>query len=165
MVRVPSYRSRGPALDSRRYQIFWEVVGLERGPFSLVSTTEELLARKSSGSGLVSRKTAVGIRHADQARTLSAKVGANFDKRQSLDRILRSRTQAKEFVIFFIIIFYLNVCLNLWRFIRKRQQISKPESTEWCQRSVETCSTQGRDICSNRTFLLCFNEWTLTDGR
>jgi hypothetical protein len=37
--------------DSRRYQIFWEVVGLERGPLSLVSTTEELLERKSSGSG------------------------------------------------------------------------------------------------------------------
>jgi hypothetical protein len=33
--------------DSRRYQIFWEVVGLERGPLSLVSTTEELLGRKS----------------------------------------------------------------------------------------------------------------------
>jgi hypothetical protein len=38
--------------DSRRYQIFWEVLGLERGPLSLVSTTEELLERKNSGSGL-----------------------------------------------------------------------------------------------------------------
>jgi hypothetical protein len=28
------------------YQIFWEVVCLERGPLSLVSTTEELLGRK-----------------------------------------------------------------------------------------------------------------------
>jgi hypothetical protein len=39
---------------SRRYQIFWEVVGLQRGSLSLVSTTEELLVlgRKSSGSGL-----------------------------------------------------------------------------------------------------------------
>jgi hypothetical protein len=38
--------------DSQRYQIFWEVVGLERGPLSLVSTIEELLERESSGSGL-----------------------------------------------------------------------------------------------------------------
>jgi hypothetical protein len=38
--------------DSRRYQIFWEVVGLERGPLSLVSTIEELFGRKLSGSGL-----------------------------------------------------------------------------------------------------------------
>jgi hypothetical protein len=31
------------------------VVGLERGPLSLVSTNEELLGRNSSGSGLKSR--------------------------------------------------------------------------------------------------------------
>jgi hypothetical protein len=42
--------------DSRRYQILCEVVGLERGPLSLVSTTEELLERKSNGSGLESRE-------------------------------------------------------------------------------------------------------------
>jgi hypothetical protein len=42
--------------DSLRYQIFWEVVGLERGPLSHVSTTEELLGRKSSGSGLENRE-------------------------------------------------------------------------------------------------------------
>jgi hypothetical protein len=35
---------------------FWKVVGLERGPLSLVSTTEELLERKSSGSSLESRE-------------------------------------------------------------------------------------------------------------
>jgi hypothetical protein len=42
--------------ESRPYQIFWEVAGLERGLFSLVSTAEELLGRKSSGSGLEIRK-------------------------------------------------------------------------------------------------------------
>jgi hypothetical protein len=42
--------------DSRCYQIFWEVVGLERGPLSLVSTVQELLERKSSGSGLEIRE-------------------------------------------------------------------------------------------------------------
>jgi hypothetical protein len=30
---------------SRHYQIFWEVVGLERGPLSLVNTIEELFGR------------------------------------------------------------------------------------------------------------------------
>jgi hypothetical protein len=39
----------------RHYQISLEVVGLEQGPLSLVSTTEELLERKSSGSGLENR--------------------------------------------------------------------------------------------------------------
>jgi hypothetical protein len=51
--------------DSRRYQIFWEVVGLERGPLSLVSTIEKLLGRNSNGSGLENREYGVGIRHAD----------------------------------------------------------------------------------------------------
>jgi hypothetical protein len=50
VVRVPDYQRSG--FDSRRCQIFWEVVGLERGPLNLVSTTEELLGRTSSGSGL-----------------------------------------------------------------------------------------------------------------
>jgi hypothetical protein len=42
--------------DSRRYQIFWDVVSLERGPLSLVRITEEPLKRKSSCSGLESLK-------------------------------------------------------------------------------------------------------------
>jgi hypothetical protein len=45
VVRVPGYRSRGPGFDSRRYEIFGEVVGLERGPLSLVRINEELLER------------------------------------------------------------------------------------------------------------------------
>ena len=43
VVRVSGYRYRGLGFDSRRYQIFWVVVGLERGPLSLVRSTEELL--------------------------------------------------------------------------------------------------------------------------
>jgi hypothetical protein len=54
--------------DSRPYQIFWEVGGLERGPLSLVSITEKLLEWKSSGSGLEKpRLTTVGIRCAHHA--------------------------------------------------------------------------------------------------
>jgi hypothetical protein len=56
VIRVSDYRSRGPGFDSRRYQIFREVVGLERGPLSLVSITEELLGRNISASGLKYRE-------------------------------------------------------------------------------------------------------------
>jgi hypothetical protein len=54
VVRVPGYRSGGPGFDSRALQEK-KVVGLEWDPLSLVSTTEELLGRNSSGSGLESR--------------------------------------------------------------------------------------------------------------
>jgi hypothetical protein len=40
-------------------------MGLERGPLSLVSTIEELVGRKSSGSGLEIENTTIRIRHAD----------------------------------------------------------------------------------------------------
>jgi hypothetical protein len=45
-----------PEFDSLRYHIFRGVVCLERGPLSPVSTIEELLERKSSGSGLEIRE-------------------------------------------------------------------------------------------------------------
>jgi hypothetical protein len=62
VARVAGCRSRGPGFDSRCYQIFWKVVGLERGPLSLVRITEELLEPKSSGSGYRKpRLTAMGI--------------------------------------------------------------------------------------------------------
>jgi hypothetical protein len=52
---------RKSGFDSRRYQIFLEVVGLERGPLSLVSTTEELLGRNNNGSSLENREYGRGI--------------------------------------------------------------------------------------------------------
>jgi hypothetical protein len=55
-------------------------VGLERGPLCLVSTTEELLGRNSSGSGLENRE--YGRR--DPWHPLSAKVGINFADKQRL---------------------------------------------------------------------------------
>jgi hypothetical protein len=47
-----------------------EVVGLERRPLNLVSTTEELLERKSSGSGLEKSRLRPGIRRADYVTPL-----------------------------------------------------------------------------------------------
>jgi hypothetical protein len=88
--------------DSRRYQIFWEVVGLERGPLSLLSTTEELLRRKSSGSGLESRKCG----RSDPSRWPP---GNLYPQKLALTSqtsggrwvgLLLSRTQATEFSLF-----------------------------------------------------------------
>jgi hypothetical protein len=50
VVRIPGYRSRGSGFDSQRYQICWEVVGLERSPLCLVSSGGELFERKVGAS-------------------------------------------------------------------------------------------------------------------
>jgi hypothetical protein len=54
VVRVPDYRSRGPGSITGATRFFWEVVGLERGPLSLVTIIEELF-QGNSGSGLENR--------------------------------------------------------------------------------------------------------------
>jgi hypothetical protein len=86
VVRVPGYRSRGPGFDSQRYQIFWEIVGPERGSLSLMSTIEETLGRNSRGSGLENREYYRGdpLRWPRDA-LYQQKVGTNFaDMRRSL---------------------------------------------------------------------------------
>jgi hypothetical protein len=56
VVRVLGYRSGSPGSIPGNYQKNKKVVDLERGPLSLVSTTEELLNRESSGSCLENRE-------------------------------------------------------------------------------------------------------------
>jgi hypothetical protein len=96
--------------DSRRYQIFWEVVGLERYPLSLVSTFEELLDRKSSRCGL---------EHRDYVRRDPPRWprGTLYPQKLALTSqinggrsigIVRSRNKATEFIIYF---YYFLVCL------------------------------------------------------
>jgi hypothetical protein len=46
MVGDPGYTSRYPGFDYRLYQVVRKVMGLKRGPLSLVRTTEELSERK-----------------------------------------------------------------------------------------------------------------------
>jgi hypothetical protein len=96
--------------DSRRYQIFWDVLGLERGPLSLVSTIEELLGRKNYCSGLETENTAVGIRHAWLRETrypLKLALTSPTSGGRSVD-IVRSRTKATEFVVFVLFVVRCN---------------------------------------------------------
>jgi hypothetical protein len=74
--------------DFWRYQIFWEVVGLERGPLSIVCKFVDLLEIKFSGSGLESRDCSRRDRPRWPYDTpLSTKVDTNFaDNRWSLGR-------------------------------------------------------------------------------
>jgi hypothetical protein len=108
VVRVPSYRSRDPGFDFRPYQIFW-IVGLERGPLSLVSTIEELLGRNSSGSGLENREYSRGDQLSWPRDTLYPhKMALTTPTSGSRSvGIVRLRTKATEFVCLF-------VCLFVW---------------------------------------------------
>jgi hypothetical protein len=54
-VWVPGWRHRRPGFDSRRSQIFWEAVCLDRSPFSHMSINERLLEWQSSSSVLENR--------------------------------------------------------------------------------------------------------------
>jgi hypothetical protein len=65
VVRVLGYRPGGPG--SIPGTTGKQVMGLERGALSLVSTTEELLDRKVATPVYKTENTAVGIRHADHA--------------------------------------------------------------------------------------------------
>jgi hypothetical protein len=90
--------------DSRRYQIFWEVVSLERGPLRLVSTIEKLLGRRSSGSGPENREHCHGdplrwprdtLYPQKLALTLLAIGGLSVG-------IVHSQTDATEFICLFV---------------------------------------------------------------
>jgi hypothetical protein len=126
VVRVPGYRARGPTFDSWRYQVFWEIVGLERGPFSLVSTIEELLGRKSSGFGLeireYSRKGSVTL---TMRHPLSTKVVIIFTDHGCSVCIVRSRTKATEFFNSAQVSIFMNIKLPKSQL---KQELSTMES-------------------------------------
>jgi hypothetical protein len=86
--------------DSRCYQIFLDVVGLERGPLSLVSAIEELFGRKSSGCGLKNRdygrKGSAALTPPLYPQKLALTSPTSGGRSIS---IVRSRTQATEFAI------------------------------------------------------------------
>jgi hypothetical protein len=110
---IPPLWSSGQSswFDSRRYQIFWEVVCLEWGPLSFMSTTEELLETKSSGSGIENRECG----RKDPSLWLR---GTLYPQKLALTSpisgccsvcIVRSRTQATEFSFSFIPFFPVHV--------------------------------------------------------
>jgi hypothetical protein len=101
--------SRYPGFDSRRDKIFWEVVGLERGPLSLVSTTEEILGRNGSSYGLENREYGSGdpLRWPRNTLYLRKLVLTSPTCGGHLVGVVRLRTKATDVVCLF-------VCLFVW---------------------------------------------------
>jgi hypothetical protein len=107
VVRVPYYRFRGSRFDYRRYRIFWEVVGLERGPLSLVSTIEELLETRSSGSGLeigeYGRRDPSRWPHGNPYPQEKLAISSPTSGGRSVG-IVPSRTQTMEFSLVYVLV-------------------------------------------------------------
>jgi hypothetical protein len=94
------------------YQIFWEVVGLERGSLSLMSKTEELLERKSSGSGIEGRKYGRGDPSGWPSETLYLqRFETNFaNKRRFLGRYSSLADWGHGVCLFRLFVSYKTVC-------------------------------------------------------
>jgi hypothetical protein len=106
VTRVPRYRSKGPGFDSRRYQIFWEVVGPERGPLSLVWTTEKLLERKVAAPVSKTEINGGGVSlrwPCDTLDPLKLALTSPISGGRSVG-IVRWRTKAAEFVCCYFVL-------------------------------------------------------------
>jgi hypothetical protein len=84
VVKVLGYRSGGPG--SIPGTIRKKVVGLQRGPLSLVSTTEEQHDRKVAAPVYKTEITAVGIRHADHVTPSIRKSWQSLRRQAAVDR-------------------------------------------------------------------------------
>jgi hypothetical protein len=109
VIRVLGYRSGGPGsipgTTSKK-----KAVGLERGPLSLVSTTEELLDRKVAAPAYKTENTVLGISHADHAApSIRKKLAITSPTSGGIVGIVRSRTQTMEFSLFFFRYFMLDM--------------------------------------------------------
>jgi hypothetical protein len=99
VVRVLGYRSGGPGLIPGTIRRKKKVVGLERGPLSLLSTTEEPLDRKVVAPVKKTENTAVEIRHADYvAPSIRKKLAITSPTSGGRSvGVVRSRTQTMDF--------------------------------------------------------------------
>jgi hypothetical protein len=110
VVRVPVYRPRVPVFDSRRYQGLSEVVGLQQGQLSLVTTIEEVLGRKSNDTCLDNQHYGRGDpfrwpRYTLYSQKLALTAPTNCDRSVG---IVRSRAKDTQFFFVFLSLFVLS---------------------------------------------------------
>jgi hypothetical protein len=86
-------------------------VDLERGPVSLVSTTGELLERKSCGSGLEIENTTAGISQTDHMAPSIRKIWHLFRRQAAVARSVyfpRGLRPRSLVIFFFFLVLFIN---------------------------------------------------------
>jgi hypothetical protein len=144
--------------DSRRYQIFWEVVCQERDPLNLVSIIEGLLERKSSGSGLeiweYGRRDPSRLPHDTLCPQKLALTALTSDCRSV--GIVRSRTQATKCSLAYqlkgtvLLLSYDTDCTHSLRFALQNVWPTPLVQVDW---SLELVNAFSRAECGRK--LLC----------
>jgi hypothetical protein len=86
-VGVLGYRSGGPGSIPGTIRKK-KAVGLERGPLSLVSTTEELLDRNVVAPVYKTENTAIGIRHTDHVAPFICKSWQSLHQQAAVTRLV-----------------------------------------------------------------------------
>jgi hypothetical protein len=122
--------------DSRRYHI-WEVVVLERGPFSLVSTTEEILGRNSNGSALENREYGRGdpLRWPRDNLYPQKLILTSPTSGGRPMGTVRSPARATEFALVWFSLVYLELCVwphVISRWIQQRNGIKFVQISKKC---------------------------------
>jgi hypothetical protein len=127
--------------DSWRYQTFWEVLVLERGSLSLMSTSEELLGRKSSGSGLENLKY--------NRRGSAALTTRHLPIRSSIGIVL-SWTKATELVITVITSYSRGTVSDTLHPVWERADHTSSNIQSW-KRAVNSCGSDVRTLSGVRS--------------
>jgi hypothetical protein len=126
VVRVLGYRSRGPGSipDTTRKK----VVGLERGPLSLMSTTEELLSGKVAAPVYKIENMALGIRHADHVAPCFRKRWQSLCRQAEVSRSVEFARGLRPWSL----VFFFSLVRNIMRCNSK----SAEEADNKCQQAI-----------------------------
>jgi hypothetical protein len=120
--------------DSRHYQNFREVVGMERGPLSFVSTINGLRERRSSGSGLENLDYGSRGSATPTTRHPSIRKSWHYLRRQtavspSVELLVNSGHRFRYLFKTWVIVFQNSVLRRTFGHTKRKQQNSKKNWT------------------------------------